>query len=112
MGGDSPPVRSCQQCGATKTPQWREGPLGPKTLCNACGVKRVRMIKAQLEGRKPHNVSVGKRSTPQHTIHYAANREVGGQAVSGVGAGRGRKGNYSSMGVCEDGQQRPCCVAS
>jgi hypothetical protein len=30
-------VRSCLQCGATKTPQWREGPHGPKTLCNACG---------------------------------------------------------------------------
>ncbi|KAI3901982.1 hypothetical protein MKX01_040385 [Papaver californicum] len=23
----------------TKTPQWRAGPLGPKTLCNACGVR-------------------------------------------------------------------------
>merc|ERR1712157_267851 len=33
------------------TPQWREGPLGPKTLCNACGVKRVRAARAALEGR-------------------------------------------------------------
>ncbi|KAI4322273.1 hypothetical protein L6164_021984 [Bauhinia variegata] len=31
--------RKCTHCEVTKTPQWREGPLGPKTLCNACGVR-------------------------------------------------------------------------
>ncbi|XP_056169313.1 GATA transcription factor 8 [Syzygium oleosum] len=32
-------VRKCLHCEITKTPQWRAGPLGPKTLCNACGVR-------------------------------------------------------------------------
>ncbi|CAN7128135.1 unnamed protein product [Brassica rapa subsp. narinosa] len=32
-------VRKCTHCETTKTPQWREGPRGPKTLCNACGVR-------------------------------------------------------------------------
>lgn len=32
-------VRKCMHCEITKTPQWREGPMGPKTLCNACGVR-------------------------------------------------------------------------
>ncbi|KAL1201931.1 GATA transcription factor 11 [Cardamine amara subsp. amara] len=32
-------VRKCSHCETTKTPQWREGPNGPKTLCNACGVR-------------------------------------------------------------------------
>ena len=31
--------RQCVHCGVTKTPQWRAGPLGQKTLCNACGVR-------------------------------------------------------------------------
>nr|ACU24388.1 unknown [Glycine max] len=31
--------RKCMHCEVTKTPQWREGPVGPKTLCNACGVR-------------------------------------------------------------------------
>lgn len=38
----SPPsqaVRKCLHCEITKTPQWRAGPMGPKTLCNACGVR-------------------------------------------------------------------------
>ncbi|GFP84234.1 gata transcription factor 11 [Phtheirospermum japonicum] len=32
-------TKRCAHCQVTKTPQWREGPLGPKTLCNACGVR-------------------------------------------------------------------------
>jgi len=31
--------RGCLDCGQQNTPQWRMGPEGPKTLCNACGVK-------------------------------------------------------------------------
>lgn len=31
--------KRCTHCEVTKTPQWREGPLGPNTLCNACGVR-------------------------------------------------------------------------
>lgn len=31
--------RKCLHCGSDQTPQWRAGPLGPKTLCNACGVR-------------------------------------------------------------------------
>lgn len=34
--------RACLQCGAMKTPQWRMGPRGKKTLCNACGVKHLK----------------------------------------------------------------------
>jgi hypothetical protein len=32
-------MRRCTHCQIEKTPQWRAGPLGPKTLCNACGVR-------------------------------------------------------------------------
>lgn len=31
--------RRCTHCQVQKTPQWRTGPLGAKTLCNACGVR-------------------------------------------------------------------------
>jgi hypothetical protein len=30
---------TCLNCGCHQTPQWRCGPLGPRTLCNACGVR-------------------------------------------------------------------------
>lgn len=32
-------AKKCMHCEVTSTPQWREGPMGPKTLCNACGVR-------------------------------------------------------------------------
>ncbi|KAF6141636.1 hypothetical protein GIB67_001188 [Kingdonia uniflora] len=37
---DTPMIlRRCTHCASEKTPQWRTGPRGPKTLCNACGVR-------------------------------------------------------------------------
>ncbi|XP_058736177.1 GATA transcription factor 5-like [Vicia villosa] len=39
-GGEARGVlRRCSHCGVQRTPQWRTGPAGPKTLCNACGVR-------------------------------------------------------------------------
>ncbi|XP_022135613.1 GATA transcription factor 17-like isoform X2 [Momordica charantia] len=29
----------CVDCKTTKTPLWRGGPAGPKSLCNACGIR-------------------------------------------------------------------------
>nr|GMC68131.1 GATA transcription factor 4-like [Ipomoea batatas] len=29
--------RKCSHCETEDTPQWRMGPMGPNTLCNACG---------------------------------------------------------------------------
>lgn len=33
------PRFACRNCNSSNTPQWRMGPAGPKTLCNACGVR-------------------------------------------------------------------------
>jgi len=29
----------CHSCNRTETPEWRRGPDGPRTLCNACGLR-------------------------------------------------------------------------
>lgn len=29
----------CTDCGTLESPEWRKGPSGPKTLCNACGLR-------------------------------------------------------------------------
>ncbi|TVU20182.1 hypothetical protein EJB05_36381, partial [Eragrostis curvula] len=31
--------RRCANCGTMSTPLWRNGPRGPKSLCNACGIR-------------------------------------------------------------------------
>lgn len=35
---DQPPEK-CQKCGISKTPEWRRGPDGRKSMCNACGLQ-------------------------------------------------------------------------
>ncbi|KAG6536650.1 GATA transcription factor 19-like [Zingiber officinale] len=32
-------ARRCANCNTTSTPLWRNGPRGPKSLCNACGIR-------------------------------------------------------------------------
>ncbi|WOG85594.1 hypothetical protein DCAR_0104785 [Daucus carota subsp. sativus] len=39
-------VRVCSDCNTTRTPLWRGGPRGPKSLCNACGIRRRKARKA------------------------------------------------------------------
>ncbi|CAM0955193.1 unnamed protein product [Alopecurus aequalis] len=36
----------CHHCGTVKSPLWRAGPDGPKTLCNACGLRRRNKLAA------------------------------------------------------------------
>ena len=33
----------CTDCGTLDSPEWRKGPTGPKTLCNACGRRCFRL---------------------------------------------------------------------
>ncbi|KAI8987046.1 hypothetical protein BDB01DRAFT_784386 [Pilobolus umbonatus] len=41
--------RICSDCGRTDAPEWRRGPKGPKTLCNACGLRWAKTNKTQGE---------------------------------------------------------------
>lgn len=37
----------CQSCGTQSSPEWRRGPSGHKTLCNACGLRYSRLMARQ-----------------------------------------------------------------
>ncbi|GAU34770.1 hypothetical protein TSUD_205740 [Trifolium subterraneum] len=39
-------IRVCSDCNTTKTPLWRSGPRGPKSLCNACGIRQRKARRA------------------------------------------------------------------
>mmetsp|Transcript_6781 Transcript_6781/g.11841 ORF Transcript_6781/g.11841 Transcript_6781/m.11841 type:complete len:250 (-) Transcript_6781:2465-3214(-) len=40
--------QTCTQCGTSDTPNWRRGPLGIRTLCNACGLQWSRQQKKKV----------------------------------------------------------------
>ena len=39
------PEITCQHCCSQETPEWRRGPEGSRTLCNACGLFYSKLIK-------------------------------------------------------------------
>ncbi|KAK4797995.1 hypothetical protein SAY86_030321 [Trapa natans] len=58
--------KACADCGATKTPLWRGGPAGPKSLCNACGIrsrKKRQAILAGAEEKKPKMATITATAT-------------------------------------------------
>lgn len=57
--------KTCADCGTSKTPLWRGGPAGPKSLCNACGIRSRKKKRAILGVSKGSNDEVrkGKRSS-------------------------------------------------
>ncbi|KAI4600962.1 blue light receptor [Pestalotiopsis sp. 9143b] len=40
----------CTDCGTLDSPEWRKGPSGPKTLCNACGLRWAKKEKKKNAG--------------------------------------------------------------
>ncbi|KAJ5117470.1 Zinc finger NHR/GATA-type, partial [Penicillium atrosanguineum] len=43
-----PPGR-CHRCKRTETPEWRRGPDGARTLCNACGLHYAKVMRKQQD---------------------------------------------------------------
>ncbi|MCD7472691.1 hypothetical protein HAX54_014019 [Datura stramonium] len=58
-------MKSCSGCHTTRTPLWRSGPSGPKSLCNACGIKynkKRRQILGLDKGEKKRKINEEKNS--------------------------------------------------
>lgn len=71
------PIRVCSDCSTTKTPLWRSGPQGPKSLCNACGIRQRKARRALaaaaaggglLATNTPREVQKEKRTERDGTI--------------------------------------------
>ncbi|KAK7540885.1 cutinase gene palindrome-binding protein [Phyllosticta citribraziliensis] len=53
----------CTDCGTLDSPEWRKGPNGPKTLCNACGLRWAKKEKKRQSltgagGQHPPSIQV------------------------------------------------------
>lgn len=60
------PIRVCSDCNTTKTPLWRSGPRGPKSLCNACGIRqrKARRAMAAAAAAAANGTAVGTEISP------------------------------------------------
>ncbi|KAI1421878.1 hypothetical protein F5Y12DRAFT_787155 [Xylaria sp. FL1777] len=54
----------CTDCGTLDSPEWRKGPSGPKTLCNACGLRWAKKEKKQRNANGSGNTAAPPLSLP------------------------------------------------
>lgn len=76
--------KRCAHCNTHTTPLWRNGPDGPKTLCNACGVRDNRRHAKANRVQKP--------SAPKASKASKSNGKGGDKRKRGDAASPGRGG--------------------
>ncbi|KAJ5884814.1 Zinc finger NHR/GATA-type [Penicillium taxi] len=71
-GKAAPPGR-CHSCNRAETPEWRRGPDGARTLCNACGLHYAKLTRkmgankaATLGSNLKPKTTLGSASPPSH----------------------------------------------
>ncbi|XP_043721224.1 putative GATA transcription factor 22 [Telopea speciosissima] len=60
-------VRVCSDCYTTKTPLWRSGPSGPKSLCNACGIRQRKARRAMAAAAAASGGFIGNETSSIRT---------------------------------------------
>ncbi|KDN39311.1 hypothetical protein K437DRAFT_259097 [Tilletiaria anomala UBC 951] len=86
----------CECCRADDSPEWRKGPSGPRTLCNACGLHYSKLIKIDRERQQlPMKGDVCKRKEKMEQ-----ETEDEGMLRNGSGS------NCGSESICNEGGAR------
>ncbi|KAG8858699.1 hypothetical protein FRB96_004836 [Tulasnella sp. 330] len=98
------PPGKCHSCMSTETPEWRRGPDGARTLCNACGLHFAKLAK-----RSPQTyITIPMLQASAHKNGIGANGIVPAQpgAVNGtVGGVRAANANANGKGRGDDGDE-------
>ncbi|KAJ6769392.1 hypothetical protein OIU74_022944 [Salix koriyanagi] len=87
---ENPVKKTCADCGTSKTPLWRGGPAGPKSLCNACGI-RSRKKKRDILG-------LNKGATNDKRAKKGSNNNVPGNTNNNKQLGDGLKQRLLALG--------------
>ncbi|GMH13723.1 hypothetical protein Nepgr_015564 [Nepenthes gracilis] len=79
-------IRVCADCNTTKTPLWRSGPKGPKSLCNACGIRqrkaRAAMATANAAAASKGTVHAVKTQVMNNSkVHHKEKGSSGGSGL-------------------------------
>ncbi|XP_021763038.1 GATA transcription factor 16-like [Chenopodium quinoa] len=82
-------LKRCTDCQTTTTPLWRGGPAGPKTLCNACGIKYHKRRRALLGLDKG---KVEKKKISKNMSNNNSNKSSGSSSNSSGSSSNGSHG--------------------
>ncbi|KAL6212297.1 hypothetical protein ACLB2K_017517 [Fragaria x ananassa] len=64
-------ARVCSDCCTNTTPLWRSGPRGPKSLCNACGIRQRKARRSMAEAAAAAATGLGCTTGTATTITAA-----------------------------------------
>ncbi|EPQ27908.1 uncharacterized protein PFL1_04652 [Pseudozyma flocculosa PF-1] len=95
----APVMSPCASCGTLETPEWRRGPDGARTLCNACGLHYSKLVRNRQRAMQeelpeggiplvpppPVTIEELRASTKAHNIGGAPPGRSGGGAGDGAG---------------------------
>ncbi|KAL2530620.1 GATA transcription factor 15 [Forsythia ovata] len=79
---DGKQVKTCVDCGTSKTPLWRGGPAGPKSLCNACGIRSRKKRRALMGVNKEDKKSKKPSSRKNNSISNDSSTSSSGDSTS------------------------------
>ncbi|KAL5728791.1 hypothetical protein ACHQM5_001831 [Ranunculus cassubicifolius] len=78
LGSNSTMIRTCSDCNTTRTPLWRSGPKGPKSLCNACGIRQRKARRAMAAAATANGgLAAEKISSMQTTKVHCTKKKSG-----------------------------------
>ncbi|XP_038883344.1 GATA transcription factor 18 [Benincasa hispida] len=63
-------ARHCANCDTTTTPLWRNGPSGPKSLCNACGIRYKKEERKAASSGQPANAIMYRNEASSWLQHH------------------------------------------
>nr|GLL42265.1 GATA transcription factor 16-like [Ipomoea trifida] len=84
-------IKTCADCGTTKTPLWRGGPAGPKSLCNACGIrsrkKRRALLGLNKDDKKSKKAAAAGNKNNQNSSNNSGTTSDSGSSSGGAKSG-------------------------
>ncbi|GAA5988752.1 hypothetical protein JCM10908_006156 [Rhodotorula pacifica] len=97
-----PNVKACESCGTINSPEWRKGPSGVKSLCNACGLRYARHVSREKKKAEIRAIVESGGTVPKKT----KKKKAAGAAKAGKDE-PGKEGTTaaSTTGVDDSAQQ-------
>ncbi|KIJ65196.1 hypothetical protein HYDPIDRAFT_27915 [Hydnomerulius pinastri MD-312] len=90
--------QTCLGCSATSTPEWRRGPLGPRTLCNACGLVYAKLLKKRARGEARSRAGDNGGQSSQHGMNESGHLSSGGSEDEDSYGSQDRRSDFGDHG--------------
>ncbi|KAJ7067159.1 hypothetical protein C8F01DRAFT_660775 [Mycena amicta] len=105
------PPGKCHSCHIRETPEWRRGPDGARTLCNACGLHYAKLLrKREKESASNGGATVAK--IDMETLRASARADQGEKTASASASAAARKAAVAAAAAGAGSSANPASKAA